>query len=365
MRIRRASSQRGIALMLVMLVVLALMVIAGSFAYSIKVETKLALNTQSEAEMEWLGRAGVEMARWILFMQKRIPKEAGYDSLNQFWAGGPGPVDELESAQNPFLGMSLKNIPCGPGSFSLEIVDEERKINVNTVPLPVLQRALSMSGIDAMEAQMLNDAIQDWRDRDDLPRMGGGAESSSYLDLNPPYEAKNGQIDDIRELLKIKGVTPEMYFGAPPPLPRGPRNRFAPPSQVVPLAKLFCAQGQRVNVNTAPPEVLSVLFGVEPDRVRDTVIRARSGDDGADGTPDDRPFRDPGVIMGLLGLTGAGGQSSPNPQVVPGVAGLLTAQSVTFEVRVDAQLGSARRRFIALLRRTQSPEPITVYFRRE
>lgn len=351
--------------MLVMLMVLALMVIAGSFAYSIKVETKLAINTQSEAEMEWLGRAGVEMARWILFMQKRIPKEAGYDSLNQFWAGGPGPVDPLESAQNPFLGMSLKNILCGPGSFSLEIVDEERKINVNTLPLPVLQRALSMAGVDAMEGQLLNDAIQDWRDRDDLPRMGGGAESSYYLDLNPPYEAKNGQIDDIRELLKIKGVTPEMYFGAPPPVVAGPRNPFAPPIQAVPLAKLFCAQGQRVNVNTASAEVLSVLLGVEPERVRDTVIRARSGDDGAEGTPDDIPFREPSRVLGLLGLTGAGGQPGQNPQAANAIVSMLTVQSVTFEVRVDAQLGSARRRFVALLRRTQSPEPITVYFRRE
>lgn len=351
--------------MLVMLMVLALMVIAGSFAYSIKVETKLALNTQSEAEMEWLGRAGVEMARWILFMQKKIPKEALYDSLNQFWAGGPGPVDALESAQNPFLGMSLKNIPCGPGSFSLEIIDEERKINVNTVPLPVLQRALALAGADAMEAQLLNDAIQDWRDRDDLPRMGGGAESSYYLDLNPPYEAKNGQIDDIRELLKIKGVTPEMYFGAPPPVIAEPRRPFAPSVQAVPLAKLFCAQGQRVNVNTAPAEVLSVLLGVDPDRIRDTVIRARSGDDGTDGTPDDIPFRETSRILGLLGMSGAGAPSDQNPQTPGAIAGMLAVQSVTFEVRVDAQLGSGRRRFVALLRRNQSPEPITVYFRRE
>ena len=31
--------------------------------------------------------------------------------------------------------------------------------------------------------------------------------------MNPPYSAKNGPIDDISELLLIKGVTPEIYYG--------------------------------------------------------------------------------------------------------------------------------------------------------
>ena len=34
-----------------------------------KVEIKLARNASSEAELEWLGRSGVEDARWILAQQ--------------------------------------------------------------------------------------------------------------------------------------------------------------------------------------------------------------------------------------------------------------------------------------------------------
>ena len=35
----------------------------GIFAYNMRVETKLAMNSNNETEMEWLGRSGVELAR--------------------------------------------------------------------------------------------------------------------------------------------------------------------------------------------------------------------------------------------------------------------------------------------------------------
>ena len=49
-----------------------------------KVETKLAQNANSEQQLLWLGRSGVELAggSW-----RRA--ERPYDSLNQVWAGGP------------------------------------------------------------------------------------------------------------------------------------------------------------------------------------------------------------------------------------------------------------------------------------
>ena len=62
----RRSSQNGIALIIVMISVMVLTVLAAGFAYSMKVETKLARNANNEAELEWLGRSGVEYARWVL-----------------------------------------------------------------------------------------------------------------------------------------------------------------------------------------------------------------------------------------------------------------------------------------------------------
>jgi type II secretion system protein J len=85
----KLCNQAGIALVIVMISVTVLAVLAGGFAYSMKVETRLARNGNNETQLEWLGRSGVEYARWILAEQMRIPNEP-YDALNQVWAGGPG-----------------------------------------------------------------------------------------------------------------------------------------------------------------------------------------------------------------------------------------------------------------------------------
>ncbi|WP_235935133.1 type II secretion system protein GspK [Candidatus Laterigemmans baculatus] len=57
------------------------------------------------------------------------------------------------------------------------------------------------------------DCILDYLDADDEPREFG-AESEYYLSLPSPYDAKNGPLDSVEELLLVKGVTPWLLFGA-------------------------------------------------------------------------------------------------------------------------------------------------------
>src|SRR5262245_37163073 len=83
------ESRDGIALIIVLIAITALSILAAGFAYSMKVETKLAQNANSEAELIWLGRSGVEYARYVLAQQLQFGAEP-FDSLNQKWAGGPG-----------------------------------------------------------------------------------------------------------------------------------------------------------------------------------------------------------------------------------------------------------------------------------
>ena len=120
---------RGIALIIVMIAIFVLSVMAAIFATSMKVETKLAQNADHDQQLLWLGRSGVELARYVLSEQMTIPNEP-YDALNQIWAGGPGGIGESNS---PLTGLSLDNYQVGDGSVSVKIVDLERKVNINTV----------------------------------------------------------------------------------------------------------------------------------------------------------------------------------------------------------------------------------------
>jgi len=149
MRIIAHRSQTGIALIIVMISVTVLGILAAGFAYSMKVETKLAQNSNSETELIWLGRSGVERARYVLAQQLALGCEP-YDSLNQVWAGGPG---GLCTSNSVLANISLKNYQLGDGKFSLTITDLERKVCVNRDPNDpateqMLEQALRLVGVD-------------------------------------------------------------------------------------------------------------------------------------------------------------------------------------------------------------------------
>ena len=55
MKIFLHRKKDGVALIIVMIAVLVMAALAGGFAYSMKVEMKLARNSYNEVELEWLG----------------------------------------------------------------------------------------------------------------------------------------------------------------------------------------------------------------------------------------------------------------------------------------------------------------------
>ena len=89
------AHQRGIALVMVLVVVLAMGIMAAHFSFSMKIETQLALNTTRDPDMEWMGRSGVELAKYVLAEKTRIPVENQFDELSQFWAGGVYGTNEV------------------------------------------------------------------------------------------------------------------------------------------------------------------------------------------------------------------------------------------------------------------------------
>jgi len=349
MKIHSGHNSDGIALLVALIAVLVLSTLAAGLALSMRVETRLAFNANSETQLYWLGRSGVELARWVL-AQERCP----YDSLNQIWAGGPGSDCETNG---PLAGMSLDNFPVGDGTVSIKIIDLERKVNINTANGLEIQQALTLMGVDANDISVVADSIQDWVDPDDLPRVAG-AESDYYQGLDPPYYAKNAPIDDLSELLLIRGVTSEMYYGgsatnhppaafqhklglgtAPgesPNYPFGLKDVFTPVST------------GRININTADANVLQMIPGVDAVTA-ENIIKLRAGPDGVDGTEDDTPF-----------LNAAGAlQSAGAPALAQQAGNLLTTRSSTFEVHVTAQIGVQKREYVAILFRN-SPADIKV-----
>jgi general secretion pathway protein K len=343
----------GIALIFVMIAILGLSILAAGFAYSMKVETKLAMNADSETELVWLGRSGVEYARWVLAQQLALGCEP-YDSLNQKWAGGPGGICTSNSA---LADISLQNYPLGNGHFSLKITDLERKFNINVADEAMLDRALGLVGADPSESTVVVGSILDWIDRDDLMHIGG-AESDYYQALDPPYFAKNKPIDDLSELLLVRGVTPEIYWGGASAnhqpaaflKQRGPTGLNAGrPAYPAGLVDLFTPISTgRININTASATTLQLIPGVD-ENIASEIIRLRAGPDGVDGTDDDTPFHSAGELV----------NAGVNRAMVQQASRYCDVRSRTFEVQVDAEVNGYKRQFIAILGRN-TPRDVQV-----
>jgi len=347
LKISLSKKNRGIAVIVALVAVTVLTILAGAFAYSMKVETHLAYNANDDEQMLWMGRAGVELARYVVSLENKLP----YDSLNQIWAGGPGAGDETNG---PLMGLSLTDYPISDiGTISVKIIDLERKVNVNSAPTLLLQQVLTVQGADAGDITGVSDCILDWVDADDETRPAG-AESDYYQGLPTPYYAKNGPIDDISELLLIKGVTQAMFDGGQDTNSAGAAFQHAKlgfgtapgqaPNYAFGLKDVFTPfSSGKININTADSTVLQLIPGVDTTAA-DQIIKFRAGPDGVDGTEDDTPYQNPGQL----------GASGVDQKAMAQIGNFVTVKSTTFEVHVTARIAEHTREFVAIIFRNGS-----------
>jgi hypothetical protein len=348
---------------MVMIIILTLSAIVGGFAYAMKVEMRLARNADNDNDMVWLGRSGVEIARYLITV--RCPGQNNVDSLNQPWAGG------VQVCNDMIPQVPLHDIELVPGKInSITITDQSRKFDINLVANPlfpgnvvVLQNALTQMGMtDSSLQQTVIDSIQDWIGPRDAHARLSGAKDDFYLGQTPPYYCKCSLIDDMKELLLIKGIKdhPEIFWGSSSSnhtisayelkAQNSPflRDREQP-NYPFGLNDVFCAGGQRLNVNTAPVETLKMI-GIDETMAAD-IVRRRAGVDGQDGNEDDAPFNSPQEIFQGQGQFGGPGSAIP-----PGlnIAQLLDVHSTQYEVKVDCEISGYHKEYTAILRRNSN-----------
>jgi len=241
------KGERGFALLAVTLVLALLSVIVGEFAFSMRLEATMVRSYREGVVGGHLAEAAVQQAIREILTDSQVVGLAD-DALTFF---------RLPARALPHLPRS--GVPLGRGTFSYRITDEEARINLNTAPPDRVDRLLLVLGMDKQTRDIINDSLQDWKDADEL-RRANGAESEDYLRLPVPYRARNANLEDVAELLQIRGVTPELYYG-----------RDGAPG----LAELVTVRGSGlVNINTAAPTVLRAL-GLSDAEVAE-IIQARA-----------------------------------------------------------------------------------------
>lgn len=102
--------------------------------------------------------------------------------------------------------LTLLSGSAGTEDGILGSTDTSTDIDSDNIAVSLL---MTLPGMD----ESIADAILDWIDEDMEPRPLG-CEDEYYNSLPAPYSAANGPLSTVEELLLVRGVTPQLLFGA-------------------------------------------------------------------------------------------------------------------------------------------------------
>ncbi len=250
------------ALILVLWVLTLLSVIVLEFCFSMRTELNVTRHDKEAVQLYFCAQGGIQRAAAELIYrndptlhQKRTaPRLEESPELEKEWQ-----VDGT-----PYV------VPFQDGEAEVKIRSETGRISLNRAPDTVLRKVMEYFVEAGEERDVLVDSIIDWRDTDDLHRLNG-AENDYYQSLPEPYNCKNADFDSVEELLLVRGMTPELFFGKKRKTEgeeeEGPKIGFRDVFTVF-------SNSPQVDINVAPAEVLIVIFKI-PFELAKRIVEAR------------------------------------------------------------------------------------------
>jgi general secretion pathway protein K len=233
-----SNRQRGSALLAVLWLSAALAAIAFAMSTTVRGETQRTSTALDDLRSYYLASAGVEKA-----------------AMELLWSAPGG------GAQSQLIpkGSFHVDYEFPSGRAHVEIIPEAAKLNVNKASPTDLFNLLTALGVDPERAGAITAAILDWRGAG----SAGSPFDSYYSSLTPSFQSPHASFEEIEELLLVKGVTPEIFYGT-----WTPADADASSSPLVRHAGLndcltVYGLGSSVDVDAAEPAVLAAV-GVSP-----------------------------------------------------------------------------------------------------
>jgi len=308
--------QRGVALLVAILLVAFGTIIAAAMAYDNAMTARRAAATFEFDQALLVAEGAESLAAYGL--QQTAKENLSYTGPGQPWST---PLPPSEVTPGVTLQASLEDLQ---GRFNINDLVLTDGNTPNTAAIAAFQRLLTSLNLDPKLAYY----IVDWIDKNTEPMDPDGAEDSVYMEMNPPYRTPNLPVTSTSEILAMPGVT------------RAEFDTLAPYIVALPL-------GVQINTCDATGVVLDALTGhqqwssMSPQEFAQD--RAASGG----------CFPTPAQVLQAAGdvTTGsvAGAATSTSSNVQQSISGLLGQKSAWFRLTSYVTLGTAEFSIYTLL----------------
>jgi len=178
------SKQRGIAVIVVLWILVLLTIVVGTYAVLARTESLQSRFLFDTTRARYAAEAGVHRSAF----------EMRNSDIETRWVPDGRPY----------------TIDFGAAEVEIRITDESGKIDLNSADAQLLSNLFISRGMDETEAWHLADAIEDWRDEDELPRLYG-AELAEYESAGYPYGPADQPFGSVDELQQVIGMTWDLY----------------------------------------------------------------------------------------------------------------------------------------------------------
>jgi type II secretory pathway component PulK len=290
----RYSNDNGYVLIIVLGLLMALSIMAMSLGAAVRSDLAQTRWLQDETAAEFLAKGGIE---WAIHYLNTLERH------NTLWQAAWQSQSAVFQRRSLGAGTFDLTYQDATGTLRYGLQDEEARVNLNRAPSTLLA-ALPGLTVDIAAAIVTHRQQQPW---------------------------------ETPEALVTRGlVTAALLYGTE-----------AQPG----LAAYVTVWGSgKININTAPLQVLTTLPGLTP-AIATALLHHRQGPDQQPGTGDDRPFRDPAELLQVPGVTPADlTQFVAFITVVPTVfRGIITGRVA------NPQRGERVYRRLAVIDRTSRP----------
>jgi general secretion pathway protein K len=289
----RVLSERGVALMLVLWLIVVLAAVAAAAVSTVRRQSDVVVNLRAAAQARAAAESGVAVT--LEELRAAVAATADFADLPRVY---PTVVSRLERLGEQAL---------GDARFQVALVDLNSRIDLNSADEGTLAAFLG-TFMGEGEARSLTDALIDWRDPDGVPRIRG-AEAEAYAASGSGFAPPNRSLRRLEELPHIAGFTEDIA------------------AAIAPYVTVW-GDG-RLNVNTATERVLAAFPGI--------------GSQGASTVLGQRGERGVGSVLALGAQLSQGGGAVPQLVGVPQrllivSRGWVEGLPLTHETRAVVQL---------------------------